>query len=675
LRAGIGRLFVVLVLAGGAAFAPVTASSTTSERLETVAKLLRAEDTRTFDRDLLSSAAASSDPWLRKKSALAAGRIRDPEATELIAGLLRDPDAAVRRAAAFAAGVPAEPRLVPPLIRALADPDAATASAAAFALGKIGGSDATGALLSVLDSASPARAAAAMALFRSEEPRVRERLALLAVDPAASAEIRRGAVYSLARRTVNENAAALRAVLGRKESEEEPDAIAWAARGSGILKDPEAVPDLLRLASSAKVSIAVQSILALEKIVAATNDAEVGEKARNVALLRAEDPIPGVAVAALRLLGRVPGDAVARRTLEDIFLRKGWRGQTALVSLTRLDMASGRERAAKRLSDAAASDSLELKLGTCEAMEVVTDDVAESVGARLLSDGSARVRSAAVSFLSKRKAPIPDTRLLAALNDPSPSVRAAALEAVAPRLEAAPTLVPAWEKAFARSFGTAEPDDVVTALEAAAARGAAGRALMAAKVDDPDAVVREKARRLMVEKFGATSSGFRKIPVTSGRTMADYCELARMASGVAAEVEIKTVRGGFRIALDFEEAPATSFSFYTLAKRGYFNRLLIHRVVPDFVVQTGDPRGDGSGGPGYVLRDELNALTYERGTVGMALSGPDTGGSQWYVALAPQPHLDGGYTVFGRVVSGMEVLDRIEQDDRLLSVKVREKKR
>lgn len=675
MRARISRLFVVLHLACGAAFASETASSTTSERVETFARLLRAEDTRTFDRDLLSGAAASSDPWLRKKAALAAGRIRDPEATTLIAGLLRDPDAAVRRAAAFAAGVSEDRRLVPPLIRALADPDAATALAAAFALGKIGGPEATGALLSVLDSASPARAAAAMALFRSEEPRVRERLAWLAVDPTVSAAERRAAVYSLSRRPVTENSAALRAVLRRKESGEECDGIAWAARGSGLLRDTEAGPDLVGHTSSANVSIAVQSLLALEKIVPSSNDAEVAARARNVALSRSRDPIPGIAVAALRLLGRFPGDAAAREALEEILLRKGWRGQTALVSLTRLDMASGRERAAKLLSDAAASDSLELKLGVCETMEFVADPVAESVGARLLSDGSARVRSAAVSFLSKRKAPIPDARLLAALNDPSPSVRAAALEAAAPRLEAAPALIPAWEKTFARIFGTAEPDDVVTALEAAAARGAAGRALVSAKVDTPDAVVREKARRVMVEKFGAKPDGFRKIAVASGRTMADYRELARRTNGFAAEVEIATIRGGFRIALDFEEAPATSFSFYTLARRGFFNRLFIHRVVPDFVVQTGDPRGDGSGGPGYVLRDELNALTYERGTVGMALSGPDTGGSQWFVALAPQPHLDGGYTVFGRVVSGMEVLDRIEQDDRLLSVKVREKSR
>ncbi|HEX9670378.1 MAG TPA: peptidylprolyl isomerase, partial [Thermoanaerobaculia bacterium] len=103
--------------------------------------------------------------------------------------------------------------------------------------------------------------------------------------------------------------------------------------------------------------------------------------------------------------------------------------------------------------------------------------------------------------------------------------------------------------------------------------------------------------------------------------------------------------------------------------QGYFDGLRFHRIVPDFVVQDGDPRGDGSGGPGYSIRDEINRLRYRRGAVGMALSGPDTGGSQWFVTLTPQPHLDGGYTVFGEVVAGMEALDQLLQGDAIERVR------
>ncbi len=86
-------------------------------------------------------------------------------------------------------------------------------------------------------------------------------------------------------------------------------------------------------------------------------------------------------------------------------------------------------------------------------------------------------------------------------------------------------------------------------------------------------------------------------------------------------------------------------------------------MVPNFVVQAGDPRGDGEGGPGYTIRDELNQRPYLRGTVGMALDWADTGGSQFFITHSPQPHLDATYTVFGRVISGMDVVDQIEQWD------------
>ena len=125
------------------------------------------------------------------------------------------------------------------------------------------------------------------------------------------------------------------------------------------------------------------------------------------------------------------------------------------------------------------------------------------------------------------------------------------------------------------------------------------------------------------------------------------------------------------LALFTNEAPLTVYNVSSLAARGYFDGQHFHRVVPNFVAQGGDPRGDGSGGPGYAIRDELNRRRYARGTLGMALSGPNTGGSQFFVTHSPQPHLDGGYTVFGQLLSGGDVLDRIIQGDRIVRVTVR----
>jgi cyclophilin family peptidyl-prolyl cis-trans isomerase len=133
-------------------------------------------------------------------------------------------------------------------------------------------------------------------------------------------------------------------------------------------------------------------------------------------------------------------------------------------------------------------------------------------------------------------------------------------------------------------------------------------------------------------------------------------------------VEVRTNRGVFRLRLDCPRAPRTCLNLLDLAAQHFYDGLLFHRVVPDFVIQAGDPRGDGYGGPGYVLGDEINRLRYRRGILGMALAGPDTGGSQFFITLSPQPHLDGGYTAFGEVIAGAEVLDAIQAGDRIESI-------
>jgi cyclophilin family peptidyl-prolyl cis-trans isomerase len=141
-------------------------------------------------------------------------------------------------------------------------------------------------------------------------------------------------------------------------------------------------------------------------------------------------------------------------------------------------------------------------------------------------------------------------------------------------------------------------------------------------------------------------------------------------------LEIETRHGTIVLELAAGEAPLTVRNIIGLVESGFFDRPADplarrwHRVVPNFVLQDGDPQGDGSGGPEYRIRDEINTLRYLRGTLGMALSGPDTGGSQFFITHSPQPHLDGGYTVFGHVIAGMEAADRVVQDEPILSMRI-----
>jgi peptidylprolyl isomerase/peptidyl-prolyl cis-trans isomerase B (cyclophilin B) len=137
------------------------------------------------------------------------------------------------------------------------------------------------------------------------------------------------------------------------------------------------------------------------------------------------------------------------------------------------------------------------------------------------------------------------------------------------------------------------------------------------------------------------------------------------------QLAVITLDSGGQIRVEFfpEDAPKTVENFITLTKKGYYNGLTFHRVVPGFVVQGGDPKGNGTGGPGYTIKAEFNKRKHERGSLAMARSQhPDSAGSQFYITYGPQPHLDGNYTVFGQVVSGMEHVDRIKQGDRMTSV-------
>jgi cyclophilin family peptidyl-prolyl cis-trans isomerase len=139
----------------------------------------------------------------------------------------------------------------------------------------------------------------------------------------------------------------------------------------------------------------------------------------------------------------------------------------------------------------------------------------------------------------------------------------------------------------------------------------------------------------------------------------------------AVTVKLETSRGDIMIELDTEGAPFTTMSIVKLAKqRGFYRGLTIHRVVPNFVVQGGDPRGDGWGGPGYSLRSEFSMEEFGTGTVGIASAGKDTEGSQFFITHSPQPHLDGRYTVAGKVVGGMDVVDELQVDDSMYDIQI-----
>ena len=132
-----------------------------------------------------------------------------------------------------------------------------------------------------------------------------------------------------------------------------------------------------------------------------------------------------------------------------------------------------------------------------------------------------------------------------------------------------------------------------------------------------------------------------------------------------------TDRGPIKVELYPDKAPLTVASFVNLARRGFYDGLNFHRVIPDFMVQGGCPEGSGRGGPGYKFEDEAdNGVRHERGVLSMANAGPNTNGSQFFITHVATPWLDGKHTVFGKVVEGLDVVDKVAQGDLIRSVRI-----
>lgn len=140
------------------------------------------------------------------------------------------------------------------------------------------------------------------------------------------------------------------------------------------------------------------------------------------------------------------------------------------------------------------------------------------------------------------------------------------------------------------------------------------------------------------------------------------------------KVAIETNKGSMELELYPEHAPKTVNNFVFLAREGYYDGVSFHRVISDFMIQGGDPTGTGRGGPGYKFEDELtgNPLKHERCVISMANAGPHTNGSQFFITHSPQPHLDGNHTVFGKVITGLDIVDAIEQGDTMVKLTVSE---
>jgi cyclophilin family peptidyl-prolyl cis-trans isomerase/HEAT repeat protein len=286
----------------------------------------------------------------------------------------------------------------------------------------------------------------------------------------------------------------------------------------------------------------------------------------------------------------------------------------------------------------------------------------------MLHDEDRRVIPSVLGALARFKSPDAGSIALAQLKEPDFAIRGAAARLVG---ELKPQGgADALRAAYALALGDATIDARSAILSALAEYGGAEAVpTLKEALTDKDWALRLQAVE-MLRKLDPSTDYAATIRPAPGEPVAPYTDQQLIGPPFSPHVFIETAKGTIEFELAVLDAPQTVSNFIALTAKGFFNGLQVHRVVPNFVVQDGDPRGDGEGGPGYTIRDELNERPFLRGTVGMALSAKDTGGSQFFIMHSPQPHLDAKYTAFGRVVNGMDVVDRIQQGDVIQRVRV-----
>ena len=636
-------------------------------RMEKLTRLLAAEDRRDLTTDV-KLGLADSDRSVRRRAALAAGRIGDAGAVPALIPLLQDSELEVRQMAAFALGLIGEPLAVDPLLAALKDPEPVVRGRAAEALGQIGDARAAPAIAQMVVGALPPKAP--LVTVRGDDPAsltdpwLEPRLGVFALARLKDARSAQAALLLAGKPRFDWWAAtwtamrlenpALRPLLVAAVTSTDPLSRAYGARGLGALKDPADLDTLLPLLRDRDETVVVNAVRAV---------ALLGE-ARAVppvsALLRSPSSV--LRVEALKALSVLPPDRGLReRVIAEVGSPEPWMRAAALQALARME----REDFALVLANLDPDPAWFVRAGLAAALAIAGDEASQARLLAMLKDDDVRVLPYVLEALRQARGPDSVDTLRRHLDHPDFAVRMAAADQLAALKVTG--LSEALAASLARAKGDVEMDARLSLVTLLAIQKDARAAALLREIASGDSArpVRERAAREL-RALGETPPAPGPEPVT--RPALDYLEAlapyeAAAGSVYTPRVFLQMKQGRVEIHLNVVEAPLMSATFLDLARRGYFDGLTFHRVVPGFVVQGGDPRGDGNGGPGFALRDEIGERPYGRGVVGMALSGKDTGGSQLFITLAPAPHLDGHYTVFGWVASGMDVVDKIRPGD------------
>ncbi|MDH3592635.1 MAG: peptidylprolyl isomerase, partial [Planctomycetota bacterium] len=637
-----------------------------------------AEWGRDTDAEGLLEASSSESETDRARAAVAWGRIQDPASSTALIELLADPVRDVRHAAAFALGqlglapgARVDAAVVSALVETLdREDDSSWRATVVQSLGKQAdpGLEATFAELLRSDPDAGVREEAAHALMRfrfvptwrgeADEPPAWSddaSTALIAALDDGVDDVRAAATHALSRYPW---APAIEALAARSGDPDRRVRV-WAVRGvgrSGASEDAARIAWGLDDADAGVRSEAVSAFVRLARAV------DLPDRL-------AQDPSFHVRAAfagALSDESRIVAEDHWTRLLEDesptvrSVALASWTARHGAAALERLSALAKTEDPLDRIAAANAARGL--------------DAAGRDLLVTLSGDGDANVAATALVGLGSG---LDDDAVVAALDralaDDRLAVRGTAV-GLLPQLPEARRLErirSAWETSGGVDWVEVR-EGLVDAAKSLAADPAAHEFLMATALADPMASVRARAAAVLDELEiahdapGTGSAGDDSTSTVDPRF--DPATLVRFAEPPVIEVE--TSKGAFRFETFPDEAPVHVANLVTLVRDGFYDGLPFHRVVPNFVIQGGDPTGTGWGGPGWALPDEIHPRPFASGTLGMPKAGKDTGGCQWFFTHLPTPHLDGNYTVFGEIVEGADVVDRIEIGDRIVAARI-----
>ncbi len=647
------------------------------------------EDRRSFgEGKLLTWALTANDPALRGRALLALGRIQDAAAADTLVKGLTDPDPGARSQAAFAIGLlglswspvadDVKGKLTEALKTAEADEqDPGVKLALLEALGRVGTPAALERLVDRLSVAGDVQARAALSIgVAAKSGAALPARAFNALGPLVRKEsapvARYSAAYALAQSKqdqarpyllicVGDDASEIRAVCAKGLGDVGTDVDAVSLKK--LLDDPdyrvavEATRSLARLATRCK-GAACAAIGALADLSFRVERLLRGDVAGGgqPLLMLAQTGLPAPGRPVLQNLRTQLINGV--RSVQDPRIRQDIANIECRIAAA-LDKQSGTLQEVVNCGGNLIPEPQRLAMALRELATVQAGDPAKranDVGSYVFHNDP-RVKIAALEVLGETKGQASIDKVKTQLNNVDPVVASAAATAASKLGD---------KSAIAAIRGLAQKAATVPELALPVAEALA---LLDAKEAIPDLEQWLSSTHAAIRAAAAKALTKLKGPTVAVRVERPDDKVRPPSLPKEAHLLIKTEKGEFDVKLFTQEAPLTSLNMYTLARKNFFKNLTFHRIVPDFVAQGGDPRGDGEGGPGYTIRCEVNNRVYARGVVGMALSGKDTGGSQFFVTAAPQPHLDGRYTSFGEVVKGQEVVDALLEGDKIVEIR------